>query len=187
MYALQTPSLVWQSWTTKMKKWRRRQSGREVAGRGCPTWLRIWYQVSHLASFKFDIVPYALSHMRHIECIWVWMHASPSFSRLHAGHPEPGHGPDHDDVRVGGGQDGLPLARVLLHLLARHRAPRHHPHLGHGLLRQRWVVSNSIGRATCYWHSWTVVQNVLFLSQFHAEMTRFGPPFSCGSSSLLAL
>ena len=34
----------------------------------CPTWLRIWYQVSHLASFKFDIVPYALSHMRHIEC-----------------------------------------------------------------------------------------------------------------------
>ena len=81
-------------------RWRRRPSQREVAGRGCPNWLRIWYQVSHLASFEFDIVPYSLSHMRHIECIVDNMLSSrittelqfPHWTEnlpLHCSHPSP--------------------------------------------------------------------------------------------------
>ena len=35
----------------------------------CPTWLRIWYQVSHRTAHKFDIVPLWLSHFRQIKCM----------------------------------------------------------------------------------------------------------------------
>ena len=35
----------------------------------CPTWLRIWYQVSHRTAQNFDIVPLWLSHFHQIKCI----------------------------------------------------------------------------------------------------------------------
>ena len=34
----------------------------------CPTWLRIWYQVSHRTAQNFDIVPLWLSHFHQIKC-----------------------------------------------------------------------------------------------------------------------
>ena len=35
----------------------------------CPTWLRNWYQVSHMTAQNFDIVPLWLSHFHQIKCI----------------------------------------------------------------------------------------------------------------------
>ena len=36
--------------------------------RKCPIWLEIWYQLSQLRPWDLDIVPWWLSHARHIAC-----------------------------------------------------------------------------------------------------------------------
>ena len=54
-----------------------------------------------------------------------------------------------------------------------------------GLDYPRWFWL--IGRATCYWCSWMVVQNLSFLLEIETKTTQFAPPFSCTSSTLLAL